>query len=420
MQNAEEESGMREKRRDVRAGAGFGPTRANAVAVLHSSSISSLAAAPEIRIPLLHSAFQLLKARRFLATLFCLCSVANAQSALKKEIRFCAGGDVTLGTNLDTSWARNRFDGDQRVRALPDPRELVAPLRQLFSDANLILLNVEGAIGAGPAPRKCDRRSSLCFALRQPPAAAAALRGINDSAIVVGNTANNHAHDAGDAGLLETRRRLSQAGVLITGADTIATPVPLADGDTIGVLGFSPWTIAGITDLDAVRRHVSRAAERYGRVIVTMHIGAEGAMARHTPDKIERFAGENRGNSVAFARTAVESGASLVIGSGPHVLRAVEWNGRSLIAHSLGNLVTYGPFNHSGYNDHGAVLCATLAGDGSVRDGALRSTVQRSPGFVQADSTNLGAHDVAELSKQDFPSTGAEISPRGEIKPRPY
>jgi hypothetical protein len=368
------------------------------------------------RIPFPHSASGRVRHSAFLlATLALVSAAAGAQSTAKKEVRFCAGGDVSLGTNLDTTWAIGRG-----VSALPDPRELLAPLMPLLADANVILLNVEGAIGAGRAPRKCDRRSRLCFALRQPPAAAAALRHINDSAIVVGNVANNHAHDAGDAGLLETRRRLTQAGVLVTGADTMATLVPVAEGDTIAVLGFSPWTIAGITDLDAVRRHVSLAAERYGRVIVTMHIGAEGPTARHTPDKIERFAGENRGNSVAFARTAVQAGASLVIGSGPHVLRAIEWNGRSLIAHSLGNLVTYGPFNHSGYNDHGALLCATIAPNGGVRDAVLRSTIQRPPGLVQADSTNLGAQDVAELSRRDFPKTGAAISPSGEIKPRPW
>jgi poly-gamma-glutamate capsule biosynthesis protein CapA/YwtB (metallophosphatase superfamily) len=360
------------------------------------------------RIPLLHSAFPFL-------TAFVLASgVAVAQSPAKRDVRFCAGGDVSLGTNLDTTWALGRG-----VRALPDPRELLAPLSPLFSDASVVLLNVEGAIGDGPAPQKCAKRSTLCYALRQQPSVAAALRHVNDSAFVVGNVANNHAHDAGDAGLFETRRLLAQAGVLVTGADTLATAVPVADGDTIGILGFSPWSVQGVTDLDAVRRSVARAAARYGRVIVTMHIGAEGATARHTPDQIERFAGENRGNSVAFARAAVEGGASLVIGSGPHVLRAIEWSGHSLIAHSLGNLITYGPFNHSGVNDHGAVLCANLAADGSVHDAVIHSTVQRAPGYVQADSANLGAHDISELSRQDFPATGAEISASGEIKPRP-
>jgi hypothetical protein len=344
---------------------------------------------------------------------------AFAQPTPKKDVRFCAGGDVSLGTNLDTSWAINRYDGAGHVRALPDPRELLAPLSPLLADANVVLLNVEGAIGDGRVPRKCDRRSTLCYALRQLPSVAEALRHVNDSSIVVGNVANNHAHDAGADGFTETQRRLAQAGVLVTGADTLATQVTVAEGDTIGFLGFSPWTVAGITDLDAVRRHVKRASQRYGRVVVTMHIGAEGPTARHTPDKIERFAGENRGNSVAFARAAVESGASLVVGSGPHVLRAIEWNGGALIAHSLGNLVTYGPFNHTGYNDHGALLCGTLGADGTIRDAVLRSTTQRAPGYVQADSANLGASDVAELSKQDFPKTGAAISPSGEIKPRP-
>jgi hypothetical protein len=358
-------------------------------------------------------------ARTAFAVVLLAAAGAGAQSPDRKDVRVCAGGDVSLGTNLDTTWVRGRFDGSAPVRALPDPDELLEPIHPLVADANVLLLNVEGAIGDGAAPRKCARASTLCYALRQQPSVAAALRHVNDSAVVVGNVANNHAHDAGDAGLFETRRLLAVAGVLVTGADTLATAVPVSDGDTIGVLGFSPWRIAGVVDLDAVRRHVERAVERYGRVIVTMHIGAEGATARHTPDSTEHFAGENRGNSVAFARAAAESGASLVIGSGPHVLRALEWDGRSLIAHSLGNLVTYGRFNHSGYEDHGALLCATLAADGSVRDAVLRSTTQRAPGYVQADSTNRGAHDVAELTTADFPVTGAEVTAGGEIKRRP-
>lgn len=357
--------------------------------------------------------------RRILYVIALAPAIAAAQP-VRKDVRFCAGGDVSLGTNLDTAWSRNRIDADGPVRALPDPAELLAPVAPLVADANVVLLNVEGAIGAGPAARKCARRSTLCFALRQPSAAAAALRRVNDSAVVVGNVANNHSHDAGEAGFLTTRRLLDEAGVLTTGADTLATPVPVGDGDTIAVLGFSPWSVARVTDLAAVRRYVARAVERYGRVVVTMHIGAEGATARHTRDAVERFAGENRGNSVAFAHAAAEGGASLVVGSGPHVLRAVEWDGRSLIAYSLGNLVTYGPFNHSGYTDHGAILCATIAADGAVHEAALRSTTQRAPGYVSADSANLGAHDVAELSKEDFPATGATISPAGEIRVRPH
>ena len=196
-----------------------------------------------------------------------------------------------MGTNLDTRWATGRLDGGIPVRAVPDPAVVGAPLASLFEGAALALVNVEGAIGSGAAPRKCSSNSTLCYAIRQPPGTELALRAIAPApSVVVGNVANNHAHDAGEAGFAETNRRLVGAGITVTGADTLASPVFIADGDTIGVLGFSPWSVASPLDLDAVRRHVSRAAGRYQRVIVTMHIGAEGASARHTRAVNERFA----------------------------------------------------------------------------------------------------------------------------------
>ncbi|MFI5231010.1 MAG: CapA family protein [Gemmatimonadales bacterium] len=352
-------------------------------------------------------------------TLPCGAADARAQGVPRSDVRVCAGGDVSLGTNLDTAWVRNKFDRGRPVRPLPNPRVLLAPVSPLVTPAAIVLLNIEGAIGEGPAPRKCARHATLCYALRQPPASAPALRHVNDSAAVVGNIANNHAHDAGDAGVAVTRRLLAKAGVLVTGADTLATPVPAGNGDTVAVLGFSSWSAAQVDDTAAVHRLVAAAAARYGRVIVMMHAGAEGDTARHTPDSTEFFAGESRGNSVAFAHAAVAGGASLVIGSGPHVLRALEWDGPALIAYSLGNLVTYGPFNHTRYTDDGAVLCATLAGDGSLRDAVLRSTRQRAPGYVRADSTGRGARDIAELTAGDFPLTGAEVTAAGEITRRP-
>ena len=129
--------------------------------------------------------------------------------------RVCAGGDITLGTNLDTTWQKL---GARRLRATyglsDDPAALVAPLRPLFADANLVLLNVETAIGTGPARTKCGPRSQNCYAFRGPPSAAAALRSLGDSTtLVVGNVANNHARDAGPEGYVATMRHLRGAGI---------------------------------------------------------------------------------------------------------------------------------------------------------------------------------------------------------------
>ena len=345
---------------------------------------------------------------------------ARADALEAGVVRVCAGGDVTLGTNLDPSWAQSasRKYG-MRVDPFPDPDSLLAPLRPLVADADVVLLNVEGAIGEGtPSRRKCAPGSTACFAFRMPVAAAAALRRVvdPDSAAVVGNVANNHAGDAGRPGWRETMRHLEDAGVRVTGADSVPTAVATARGDTVAFLGFSVWIGPDARDLAAVRRIVGRAAERWPRVVVTMHMGAEGRAAQRTPEARETFYGENRGSMVAFARTAAAAGADLVVGHGPHVMRAAEWQGETLILYSLGNLLTYGPFSLAEPLNRGAVACAAMDSTGRVVEAALRPTRQVPPGRLRADLTARSAALVDSLSRLDFPATGARVDPDGTIR----
>ena len=342
---------------------------------------------------------------------------------VRPPIRLCAGGDVTLGTNLDTLWAKTaarKLRADFQLSSAPD--SLLAPLRPLFGDADVVLVNVEGAIGDGFAPRKCGKKALNCFAFRQPAATASAIRRLADSAgaVVVGNVANNHARDAGDDGFLVSLAYLARAGVLVTGADTVATPVVTRRGDTIAVLGFYTSTDSpDARDLVAVRRHVARAVERWGTVIVTMHLGAEGAGAQRTRDSTEMFLGTiDRGNPVAFADAALESGATLVIGHGPHVLRAAEWRGDRLVLYSLGNLLTYGPFRLAEPMNRGTVACAEIDSARHVRTAWLRPTMQLAPGVLRSDSAARAAILVDSLSAIDFPSTGVLVGIDGVLRRR--
>lgn len=329
------------------------------------------------------------------------------------SLRICSGGDVTLGTNLGAGWAERAAAG-----LLAHPDSLLAPLRPLVADADVVMLNVEGAIGEGPlAHRKCGPHSTQCFAFRQPVVAAGALRRIADSAAVVGNVANNHAGDAGRAGLRATLRHLQAAGVHTTGADTLATMVATPRGDTLAVLGFSTSGDGpDPRDTVAVRRHVRRAAERYARVVATVHMGAEGAGAQRTRDRTEWFLGTiDRGNPVAFARAAVDAGADLVVGHGPHVMRAMEWRGDALVLYSLGNLVTYGPFSNREPINRGAIVCATLDTQGKITAAEVRSTRQVVAGQVRPDPLGRAAVLVDSLSRLDFPESGARVLPGGEV-----
>jgi hypothetical protein len=341
-------------------------------------------------------------------------------STLRGPVQVCAGGDVTLGTNLFPEWSR---EATTRLRTQfgmhDDPATLLAPLRPLVREGDIVLLNVESAIGAGNTPSKCGPRSTNCFAFRSPPSAAAALRAVSPG-VVVGNVANNHARDAGDAGVDSTVAALTAAGVLVTGADTLATAVRTPSGDSIGVLGFyTSNDTPDARDTAAVYRHVARAARRFPVVIVTMHLGAEGRGAQRTLDQRELFLHIDRGNPVAFADAAVRGGAALVIGHGPHVLRGVEWRaGGALIAYSLGNLLTYGPFVLKEPLNRGAVLCTTIDTTGRVRSASLTPTRQHAPGVLDRDPEGRAVVLVDSLSRLDFPFTGARGEPDGRLTPR--
>jgi capsule synthesis protein PGA_cap len=341
--------------------------------------------------------------------------------APSRPIRLCAGGDVTLGSNLDPKWARAAADTLRRHFGMsPLPDSLARRLTPLFDGADVALLNIEGAIGSGPVPPKCSPRSKNCFAFRMPPSAAAALRrAIDSGAVIVGNVANNHSHDAGDEGRDTTVARLKRAGIFVVGADTIATPVALPSGDTIAMLGFHTDSDApDARDLDAVRRHVRRAADRYPIVVVTMHLGAEGPPAQRTRNATELFLGMDRGNPVGFADAAFSGGATLVIGHGPHVLRAAEWRDDRLVLYSLGNLLTYGPFNMHEPTNRGAVACATIDSAGHVSEAELRPTMQAWPGVLQRDQTHRAWSLIDSLSALDFPMSGARVDSTGRLGKR--
>jgi hypothetical protein len=67
--------------------------------------------------------------------------------------------------------------------------------------ADLVLLNIEGAIGSGPAPPKCTKRSKNCFAFRMPPSAGTALRSSDRQQRGDRRKRRQQSlHDAGDEG----------------------------------------------------------------------------------------------------------------------------------------------------------------------------------------------------------------------------
>ena len=188
-------------------------------------------------------------------------------------------------------------------------------------------------------------------------------------------------------------------------------------GLRVAFLGFAPYPWASdLLDIPAARRLVKKAAARADLVVVAIHAGAEGSDQIHVPHGAEYFLGENRGNSRAFTHAAIDAGADLVVGSGPHVIRGVEWYHHRLIAYSTGNFAGYHNFSLGGTLSLSAIFRVTLKPDGTFVRGRWISVRLADPGLPRLDYSKSSLHLVSSLSRQDFGSHGARFSADGAIR----
>jgi poly-gamma-glutamate capsule biosynthesis protein CapA/YwtB (metallophosphatase superfamily) len=230
------------------------------------------------------------------------------------------------------------------------------------------------------------------------------------------NVANNHAMDYGTVGQDDTIAAVRRAGMLTTGRPGEIAYAKVS-GVRVAVLGFAPYPWAqSLLDLPAAQTLVRKADKWADIVVVTMHAGAEGAEHQRVRPGMERFLGEMRGNSVAFAHAVVRAGADLVIGSGPHVLRGMEWYRGRLVAYSLGNFVGYGTLNTSGVSGVTGVLRLTLHRDGTWKAGELVPVTIAGDGIPRPDRQATAAKLVRELSREDFGKRAMRVSARGALQ----
>jgi len=171
-------------------------------------------------------------------------------------------------------------------------------------------------------------------------------------------------------------------------------------GLNIAVLGFtysSRFNTVFEIEEAAVRVRLAKTRGEY--VIVTFHAGAEGSPAIWHNNEEEQFMGENRGNTVAFSRAMIDAGADLVVGHGPHVLRAAECYQGKPIVYSLGNFVGVGGLSAKNFAAVSALLEVSVAVDGSLQKinlVPLRFNEQKLP---QVDPQEFGTRLVNHLGK---------------------
>jgi poly-gamma-glutamate capsule biosynthesis protein CapA/YwtB (metallophosphatase superfamily) len=306
--------------------------------------------------------------------------------------------------------------GDTMLGSTPDlPPSPSAYLAAVHADlqGDIVFGNLEGTL-TDATTSKCKPKAKDCFAFRAPPQFASGLRA---AGFTVMNNANNHSYDFGATGQADTVRALHAAGIAQTGLPGEITIVR-AGGMRVALLGFAPYSgTASLLDLPAARALIERAATMASVVVAAIHAGAEGTDAQHVTGGEESYVGEDRGNAEAFAHMAVDAGADLVLGSGPHVLRGMEIYRGRLIAYSLGNFAGYHNFGLDGVLADSAVLHVHVSATGAFRSGRIASVRLVDAGMPEPDTAATGARLIAELSRADLGSRGIRVTPAGRISP---
>ncbi|AWN22695.1 hypothetical protein DKM44_05145 [Deinococcus irradiatisoli] len=204
---------------------------------------------------------------------------------------------ATLALSGDVSLAR-------AVKADDPLRALGAALKAPASYANL-----ESPLTTAPA-------ATAGFDLRASPDRVGNLRAFTHL-----GTENNHALDGGPAGQLESRRTLRAAHLIPM---TRSAQFSVLAGEKVAWLAF--FDEGGPPPLAQVRAAAGQA--RF--VVVGVHWGAEYGPVTARQRRV--------------AAQLAAAGATLIVGSGPHVLQGHAFVGRTLVLYSLGNLLLDQPF----------------------------------------------------------------------------
>jgi hypothetical protein len=323
-------------------------------------------------------------------------------------LRIAAVGDIMLGTSypdhntLPPDGAKNSFkNAAKELRA-----------------ADVTFGNLEGTLldAGAPAAYKMHQQNKA-WLFRMPEQYGKVFK---DAGFDVLSLANNHIGDFAATGRTTTMKTLDSLGIKYGGQVSHPSAIVDVKGVKIGFCAFAPNSnTLALLNLKRARLIIAALKRQCDIVIVSFHGGGEGTAFEHVPRKMEFYIGERRGNVHDFAHNAIDAGADLVLGNGPHVCRAMELYNNRLIAYSLGNFCTYRCVSVAGICGYAPLLKVNINKKGEFLNGRLISFLQTHNKGLQPDELNLAARRIKDLTAADFPQTGITIAANGTIRKGP-
>lgn len=323
-------------------------------------------------------------------------------------LTFVGVGDIMMGLN---------YPDESPVLPPEDGALIFADVKSILQDATLTIGNLEGVLlDLGGTPKRCSN-PKLCYAFRMPE------RYVNhlvDAGFDLLSVANNHSGDFGPTGRETSQEVLKKAGLGFAGFEGMSEKYYLEkDGIRYGFTAFSVNNgTLRVTDAAKAKQVISDLRDSSDIVIVSMHIGAEGKKFNRITRKTEHFVGENRGNPYAFARLAIDAGADIVFGHGPHVARAIDLYKGKFIAYSLGNFATSTSVNITGVSGYAPIIKIKTNKNGDFLEGQIYSAIQQGPDGARRpllDTTGACISEIKKLTEKDIPEAKIVIEKDGKI-----
>ena len=310
-----------------------------------------------------------------------------------------AVGDMVPGTNFRKQLPKN-------------------PLKLFFEDiqpylknSDILFGNFESTLTNYPKTRKNTNRK-LVFAFRSPPSYSLMLKKVGFNVLSI---ANNHSMDFYNKGYNDTILHLKKANIVPVGLKGKVSIFNVKD-KIIGFVGFSHLDYHNnLNRISEAKKLIQKAKKGSDIVVVSFHGGKEGKNALHVKNEMEIFYGERRGNLVKFSHAAIEAGADLVLGHGPHVPRALEIYKSKLIAYSLGNFLGYGALSSRGYAGYSMILDVKLDFNGNFMSGEIIPLKLNTYSIPKYDFEKRTVKLVQKLSQEDFPNSPLKILSNGKL-----
>ena len=323
----------------------------------------------------------------------------------KSEFTIIGVGDIMLGSNYPFEYLLPENDAN-----------ILENTQNILKNADITIGNLEGTLfDTGGTPKSCNN-PNVCYAFRMPSRYGTYLKQAGFDYLSI---ANNHSNDFGEIGIKETIKNLDNLGIKYSGIKDIAESAILEkNGKKFGFISFSPNSATvKLNHYNYAKKLISELKSKVDIVIVMFHGGAEGANAEHITKRHEIFHGEDRGNVYEFAHFAIDNGADVIFGQGPHVTRAVELYRNKFISYSGGNFATFGKINVSGSMGIAPIFKIKINNKGDFISGEIipvRQTYRSLGPFI--DPEKLAIKKIISLNKSDFPNgNGLSISEEGKI-----